>query len=271
MRNRDPRRRVDCGDRPDHFDGPRDRRPCRCDQCQRRGGDPRRHAGALVGLPGDTADVTTVRADQGGSSPDAARPGLFVGDAGLYARPISPSSAGRRPLHPGDADRPNEGDQGRGPPPSRALRQDHPQPSRQGGDRRPGGGAGAILCLNARRPRGRSAIASRSWTSCSSSSTVSQRSPEGCVPLASKRFGPYLSPTTGPPFIDRKSADRATRRQVRLTTNDDTLSPPTSPRLQGHMDHRSLLPQAEDHRARIPDVPLDARRIVAHVSSACWR
>jgi hypothetical protein len=90
-------------------------------------------------LPGDTADVSTVERIKEDLRQMRLGRALFVGDAGLYAQG-QPRRAqpGRGPLHPGDADRSGEGDQGRGSQPPRALRRDHPEPPRQGGDRRPG-------------------------------------------------------------------------------------------------------------------------------------
>src|SRR5687767_4937053 len=84
-----------------------------------------------------------------------------------------------------------------------------------------------------------------------------------CRLVASKRFGPYLSQDEqGRPYIDRAKVRRAEQLDGKfvLTTNDDSLSAADiALRLQGHVDHRGVLPQAEDDRPRdSPDVPLDA-------------
>src|SRR4051794_31093196 len=84
-----------------------------------------------------------------------------------------------------------------------------------------------------------------------------------CRLLASKRFGPYLSQgDDGRPYLDQAKVRRAEQLDGKfvLTTNDDTLSvADVALGYKGHVDHRGLLPAAEDHRPRgAADVPPDA-------------
>jgi len=222
-------------------------------------------------LPGDTADVTAVQRIKDDLCQMRLGRALCVGDAGLYAkanlteltrgagRYIQATPIGRvKEIKDEVLSRP--GRYAEIAPNLRAKEVIVGQ-----GERR----RRYILCLNVaeaeREKRHREAILDLLRIELE---RLGDDHPKAaCRLVASRRFGFSLSQDEQRrPYIDPAKVKAAERRDGKfvLTPNDGTLSVADialgyKGRLQGHVDHRGVLPQAQDHRpGHPPDVPLDA-------------